>query len=150
MRVGIASDHAGFRLKGEMSERLLNAGYEIMDFGADQLLPEDDYPDYVLPLARAVARGQVERGIAICGSGVGVAIAANKVAGTRALAVAIDDSGWARMGVEQEDVNVLCLGARRLSSEAAWEIVREYLTATSMAKPSSCETRPPICTENTD
>ena len=76
MRVGIAADHGGFSLKEELARRLREAGFEVVDFGPDRLAPEDDYPDYVIPLARAVARGDVERGIAICGSGVGACVAA--------------------------------------------------------------------------
>ncbi len=79
MRVGIATDHGGYSLKAELTERLLTAGYEVIDFGADSLNPADDYPDFVVPLARAVAGGKVDRGIAVCGSGVGASICANKV-----------------------------------------------------------------------
>ena len=84
MRVGIGSDHGGFLLKGQVAEQLRGAGYEVVDFGAHQLTAGDDYPDYIIPLARAVASGEVDRGVALCGSGVGASIAANKVAGVRA------------------------------------------------------------------
>ena len=83
MRVGLASDR-GFNLKGEIAESLRGSGYEVVDFGAHQLNPGDDYPDFIIPLARAVAAGQVTRGVAVCGSGVGASIAANKVPGARA------------------------------------------------------------------
>ncbi len=81
IRVGIAADHGGFVLKGAVAKSLRNAGYEIVDFGALQLDPEDDYPDFIILLARAVTAGQVDRGVALCGSGVGASIAANKVPG---------------------------------------------------------------------
>ena len=81
MRVGIGGDHGGFSLKEEVGRRLREAGYEVVDFVARSLTPDDDYPDFVIPLAQAVARGEVERGIAICGSGVGASVAANKVSG---------------------------------------------------------------------
>ena len=79
MRVGIAADHGGFALKEQVAESLRASGYEVVDFGAHQLNPGDDYPDFIIPLARAVAAGEVERGVALCGSGVGASIAANKV-----------------------------------------------------------------------
>ncbi len=83
-RVGIAADHGGFALKGQLVELLRGSGYEVVDFGAHQLNPADDYPDFIIPMARAVAAGEVERGVALCGSGVGASIAANKVGGVRA------------------------------------------------------------------
>src|ERR1700691_2459960 len=79
MRIGIAADHGGFILKGELAESLRGAGYEVVDLGAHQLNPGDDYPDFIIPLANAVAAAEIERGVALCGSGVGAAIAANKV-----------------------------------------------------------------------
>ena len=103
MRVGIAADHGGFALKEQLAELLRGSGYEIVDFGAHQLNPEDDYPDFVIPLARAVAAGQVERGVAICGSGVGASVAANKVAGVRA--GLIHDVFSAHQGVEDDNMN---------------------------------------------
>jgi ribose 5-phosphate isomerase B len=81
MRIGIATDHGGFGLKEELLAHLRDAGYEVVDLGAHSLNPSDDYPDFVIPLARAVAAGEVERGVALCGSGVGAAVCANKVAG---------------------------------------------------------------------
>jgi ribose 5-phosphate isomerase B len=80
MHIGIAADHGGFELKGQVAQALRDSGHEVRDFGADHLNPGDDYPDFVIPLAKAVAGGEVERGLAICGSGVGASIAANKVA----------------------------------------------------------------------
>ena len=84
MRIGIAADHGGFGLKQDLRSRLTAAGHDIVDFGADRLEPGDDYPDFVTPLARAVASGTVERGVAVCGSGVGASVCANKVPGVRA------------------------------------------------------------------
>ena len=87
MRIGIASDHGGFELKAYLSTALKGAGHEVVDFGAKELVAEDDYPDFVIPMARAVASGEVTRGLAICDSGVGACIAANKVPGVRAAAL---------------------------------------------------------------
>ena len=84
MCIGVAADHGGFALKSELVARLRDAGYEIKDFGAMAYNAEDDYPDFIAPLARAVAAGEVTRGIAFCGSGVGACVAANKIAGARA------------------------------------------------------------------
>ena len=105
MRVGIATDHGGFSLKDELVTRLRAAGHDVVEFGAYALDPADDYPDFVVPLARAVVAGQVERGVAICGSGVGASICANKVAGARAALVA--DHFSARQGVEDDHLNIL-------------------------------------------
>ena len=110
MRIGIAADHGGFELKVQLTAALKAAGYEVADFGAHELVTGDDYPDFVVPLARAVARGEVTRGLAICGSGVGACVAANKVAGVRA--ALITDSFSAHQGVEDDDMNVMCLGGR--------------------------------------
>jgi len=127
LRVGIACDHGGFELKAFLAERLREAGFEVRDFGAHRLAPDDDYPDYVVPLAEAVRRGEVERGIAVCGSGVGACIAANKVPGVRA--ALIHESFSARQGVEDDNMNVICLGGRVLQPEFAWELVRTFLDA---------------------
>ncbi len=102
MRVGIASDHGEFALKGQIAESLRALRYEVIDFGAHQLNLADDYPDFIVPLARAIAAGQVERGVALCGSGVGAAIAANKVHGVRA--GLIHDVFSARQAVEDDDM----------------------------------------------
>jgi ribose 5-phosphate isomerase B len=127
MRVGIASDHGDFALKGEVAESLRATGYEVVDFGAQELNPEDDYPDFIIPLARAVAAGEVERGVALCGSGVGASIAANKVAGVRA--GLIHDVFSAHQGVEDDDMNVFCLGGKVIGSALAWELVETFLAA---------------------
>ncbi len=127
MRVGIAADHGGFTLKGQIAEALRGAGHEVADFGAERMEPTDDYPDFVIPLARAVATGQVERGIAICGSGVGACIAANKVSGVRAALVT--DVYSAHQGVEHDDMNLLCLGAWVTGYALAWDLVKAFLSA---------------------
>jgi ribose 5-phosphate isomerase B len=127
MRIGIAADHGGFTLKSEITERLRSEGHEVEDFGAFQLDPADDYPDFVIPLARAIAAHQVERGIAICGSGVGACIAANKIPAVRA--GLIHDSFSAHQGVEDDDMNMLCLGARVCGASLAAELIRIYLAA---------------------
>jgi ribose 5-phosphate isomerase B len=127
MRVGIATDHGGFGLKNDLTARLRSAGHEVLDFGANQLDPFDDYPDYVIPLARAVAAGKVERGIAVCGSGVGANVAANKVPGVRAALV--HDHFSAHQGVEDDNMNVMCLGGRIIGPSLACELVETFLTA---------------------
>lgn len=125
MRVGIAADHGAFALKGQLEESLRKAGYEVVDFGAHQLNPADDYPDFIIPLARAVAAGEVERGIALCSSGIGTSIAANKIPGIRA--GLIHDVFSARQGVEDDDMNVFCLGGKVIGSALAWELVETFL-----------------------
>jgi len=127
MRVGIATDHGGFDLKQELAARLRAAGHELVDFGADRLDPADDYPDFVIPLARAVASRAVERGLAVCGSGVGASICASKIAGVRAALVS--DHYSAKQGVEHDDMNVLCVCGRTLGVEAAWDLVTAFLSA---------------------
>jgi len=106
---------------------LREAHYEMVDFGDKQPKPDDDYPDFVVPLARAVTRGEVDRGVAICGNGVGACIAANKVPGVRACL--IHEHFSARQGVEDDDMNVICLGGRVVANTFAWELVRTFLHA---------------------
>lgn len=127
MRIGVATDHGGFGLKDALVHRLIAAGHEVIDFGAYSVQPDDDYPDYVIPLARAVADGEVERGIAVCGSGVGAEVCANKIPGVRA--GLIGDHFSARQGVEDDHMNVLCMGGRTIGLEVAWEIVETFLAA---------------------
>jgi ribose 5-phosphate isomerase B len=127
MRVGIATDHGGFGLKEDLLARLKAAGHEVVDFGADVLNQGDDYPDFVTPLARAVAAGKVERGVAVCGSGVGASVCANKIAGVRAGLVG--DHFSARQGVEDDHMNVICMGGRTLGPFAAWDILEAFLAA---------------------
>jgi ribose 5-phosphate isomerase B len=127
MRMGIAADHGGFILKGEVTEFLRGKGYEIEDFGAYQMDSEDDYPDFVIPLARAIAARTVDRGVALCGSGVGASITANKIPGVRA--GLIHDAFSAHQGVEDDDMNVFCLGARVIGRSLALELIDIFLTA---------------------
>ena len=125
MRVGIATDHGGFGLKEDLVVRLRAAGHEIVDFGAKALNPDDDYPDFVIPLARDVAAGGVERGIAVCGSGVGASVCANKIPGVRAGLVS--DHFSARQGVEDDHMNIICMGGRTIGPYAAWDILEQFL-----------------------
>ena len=127
MRVGIASDHGGFVLKEEIAKLLRDSAYEVVDFGALQPNPGDDYPDYVIPLAKAVATGEVDRGIALCGSGVGASICANKIAGVRA--GLIHDVFSAHQGVEDDDMNVFSLGGQVIGPALAWELIQTFLNA---------------------
>lgn len=127
MHIGIASDHGGFQLKNHLLATLKNAGHQVTDFGAFELLIEDDYPDFVIPLARAVAEHKITRGLAVCGSGVGACVAANKVRGVRA--ALITDPFSAHQGVEDDDMNVMCLGGLVVGYALAWDLVRAFLAA---------------------
>lgn len=127
LRIGIAADHGGFELKVQLVAALTFAGYRVKDFGAFELKDGDDYPDYVVPLAKAVSVGKVTRGLAICGSGVGACIAANKIHGVRA--ALISDSFSAHQGVEDDDMNVMCLGGGIIGAALAWELVQAFLSA---------------------
>jgi len=126
-RIGIAADHGGFELKHYLVNMLRGAGRQLVDFGDDALRLDDDYPDFAVPLGRAVARGEIDRGIAICGSGVGVCVAANKVKGVRACV--IHDIFSAHQGVEDDHLNVMCLGGRVVGEALAWELVQAFLAA---------------------
>ena len=127
MRVGIASDHGGFVLKEDLVTKLRTAGHEVIDFGANQLSKGDDYPDFVVPLAQALVAGELDRGVAVCGSGVGASIAANKIHGVRA--GLIHDVFSARQGVEDDDMNVFCLGGKVIGATLAWELVETFLAS---------------------
>ncbi len=127
-RVGIAADHAGFELKEYLVRMLLEKGYEVIDYGNKELNLSDDYPDYVIPLARAVADNKVVKGIAICGSGVGACIAANKIAGVRACL--IHEKFSAKQGVEDDNMNIICLGGRVVNKPLAQELTLIFLKAT--------------------
>jgi ribose 5-phosphate isomerase B len=127
MRVGIAADHGGFGLKEDLIAQLRAAGHDVVDFGADKLSPDDDYPDFVVPLAEAVAAAMVERGVAVCGSGVGASICANKIPGVRA--ALIHDHFSAGQGVEDDHMNIICLGGRTVGPSVAWELVQTFLAA---------------------
>jgi ribose 5-phosphate isomerase B len=133
MRVGIATDHGGFGLKEDLVARLHAAGHEVIDFGADKLSPDDDYPDFVVPLAQAVAVGTVQRGVAVCGSGVGASVCANKIPGIRA--ALIHDHFSAGQGVEDDHMNVICLGGRTVGPSVAWELVQTFLAAEESQAP---------------
>lgn len=126
LRVAIASDHGGFALKNELVARL-GSRYDIEDLGAQEFDAEDDYPDFARMVARAVVSGRARRGVLVCGSGVGACIAANKVPGIRASLC--HDTYSAHQGVEHDDMNVLCLGARVVGTELALELVTAFLEA---------------------
>ncbi|MFC2122416.1 ribose 5-phosphate isomerase B [Bacteroidota bacterium] len=126
LRVAMGADHGGFALKNELV-KLLGEAYETLDVGAHVLDPQDDYPDFTIAVARAVASGEAQRGIIICGSGVGACVAANKVPGIRACLC--HDTYSAHQGVEHDDMNVLCLGARVIGDELAVELVTVFLQA---------------------
>jgi ribose 5-phosphate isomerase B len=126
-RIGIAADHGGFDLKQYLVGKLREAGHEVIDFGDQEPARDDDYPDFVIPLARAVARGGMGRGVAVCGSGVGACIAANKVPGVRACL--IHETFSARQGVEDDNLNIICLGGLVVGHALAWELVQTFLAA---------------------
>jgi len=127
MKIGIAADHGGYKLKEIIHPFLVKLGHEVIDFGAYKLDNADDYPDFVIPLAQSVAGGEVERGIAICGSGVGASVAANKIKGVRA--ALINDHFSAHQGVEDDDLNIICLGGRVTGNMAAEEYIEAFLNA---------------------
>ncbi len=127
MRIGVAGDHAGLELKDAVVGWLKQSAHEVIDLGPHEYDPDDDYPDYALKLAEAVASGRVQRGVLVCGSGVGASVAANKVPGVRA---AICHDGYtAHQGVEHDDMNVLCLGGRVIGPEVARELVAAFVGA---------------------
>jgi ribose 5-phosphate isomerase B len=136
MKIGIAADHGGYEMKQTLTARLRQAGHAVTDFGAPVLDPDNDYPDYVVPLARAVAAGDVERGIVICGSGVGASVAANKVPGIRA--GLCHDHYSVRQGVEDDNMNVLCLGGRVMGIEVAWDHALTFISATFSGAERHC------------
>ena len=127
MRIAVGADHAGFALKELLVPWLRASGHEVDDLGAKALVPDDDYPDLALPVARAVQSASAERGIIVCGSGVGACVAVNKVRGVRASVC--HDTYSAHQGVEHDDMNVLCLGARIVGGELAAELVNAFVTA---------------------
>lgn len=126
MRIAIGADHGGFHLKNSMVTFLIDKGYEVLDLGADSAEPSD-YPDYARAVAGAVLSGKAERGVLICGSGVGASVAANKFPGIRA--ALCHDTYSAHQGVEHDDMNVLCLGAWVVGPELAKEISKSFLAA---------------------
>jgi len=127
MKIGIAADHGGYKLKETLHPFLIKLGHEVIDFGAYKLDNADDYPDFVIPLAKAVADGEIERGIAVCGSGVGASVAVNKIAGVRG--ALINDHFSAHQGVEDDNLNILCLGGRITGYMAAEEYVEAFINA---------------------
>ncbi|MCH1521596.1 MAG: RpiB/LacA/LacB family sugar-phosphate isomerase [Arenicellales bacterium] len=127
MQIGIAADHGGFGLKEQLTLWLRDAGHAVEDFGAHQLNIQDDYPDYIVPLARSVASGKNDRGIAVCGSGVGASVAANKIDGIRC--GLCHDHFSSRQGVEDDHMNIVCLGGRVIGVELAWDVVTAFLSA---------------------
>lgn len=126
-KIGLAADHGGFDLKEIISGYLKENGYEVVDFGAHTMNKDDDYPDFVIPLAQAISEDKIIRGIAICGSGVGASIAANKIKGVRA--ALINDYFSAYQGVEDDHMNLLCLGGRVTGYASALEYVKAFLKA---------------------
>jgi ribose 5-phosphate isomerase B len=125
--MGIATDHGGFGLKDDLVARLGAAGHAVVDFGAHHLESGDDYPDFVVPPARAAVARSVERGVAICGSGVGASVCANKIRGVRAGLVAENFS--AHQGLEDDHMNIICMGGRQVGPFLAWELVAAFLKA---------------------
>ncbi|RZJ70731.1 RpiB/LacA/LacB family sugar-phosphate isomerase [Flavobacterium sp.] len=127
MKIGIAADHAGFEQKQIVLRELRDAGFDVEDYGAFSYDANDDYPDIIVPLAEAISKKEVEKGIAICGSGVGVSIAANKIKGVRA--ALITENYSAHQGVEHDDMNLLCLGGRVLGAALLSELIQTFLNA---------------------
>jgi ribose 5-phosphate isomerase B len=127
VKIAIAADHAGVALKALLREDLAALGHEVHDLGAFEVEPQDDYPDFAERVAEAILAGKAERGIIVCGSGVGVSIAANKFPGLRA--GVCHDTYSARQGVEHDDMNVLCLGERVIGPELARQVVRAFAEA---------------------
>ncbi len=127
MKIAIGADHGGFELKTFLVDLLKNQNYEVIDAGNIELDPKDDYPDFAINVAEIISSGKVEKGIVICGSGVGACITANKIKGVRACLC--HDTYSAHQGVEHDAMNVLCLGARIIGVELAKEIVTSFLKA---------------------
>ena len=134
MRVAFAADHAGAALKDELRRRLEAAGlgHDVVDLGGDGSNPQDDYPDFAARLGYPGRDGEADRGVLICGSGVGASVAANKIRGVRT--AVCHDTYSAHQGVEHDDMNVLCLGSEVVGAELAAELVRAFLGATFVAE----------------
>jgi ribose 5-phosphate isomerase B len=128
MKVAVGADHAGFALKNTLADRIRGHGHEVADLGAHEYAPGDDYPDFSIAVAEAVAQGRADRGVIVCGSGVGASVAANKVRGARA--ALCHDTYSARQGVEHDDLNVLCVGGRVIGDALAAEVLDAFLGAT--------------------
>jgi ribose 5-phosphate isomerase B len=127
MKIGVAADHGGFEMKRQLAKLLATEGHEVVDFGNQAYDADDDYPDFTIPLARAVATGDVKRGVLVCGSGVGASVAANKVNGVRA--ALCEDHFSARQGVEDDDMNIVCFGGRTMGIALAWDCTKNFLDA---------------------
>lgn len=127
MKIALAADHGGFELKNNILSLLKEKEYDVLDLGNKKYDPSDDYPDFAILLAKAVASGQVNRGILICGSGVGACITANKIKGVRASVC--HDVYSAHQGVEHDDMNILCLGARIIGNKLAEDLVFAFINA---------------------
>ena len=127
MRIALGTDHAGFELRAQLAVMLNELGHDVQDVGAYVHDPTDDYPDFAVGVANAIVSGAAERGVLVCGSGVGASIAANKVPGIRA--AMCHDSYSAHQGVEHDDMNVLCMGARVIGVELAREVLHAFLNA---------------------
>src|SRR5260370_24890603 len=125
MKIGVAADHGGFEMKRRLVKLLVTEAHEVIDFGNKVYDSEDDYPDFAIPLARAVANGTVKRGVLVCGSGVGASVAANKMKGVRA--AVCEDQFSARQGVEDDDMNIVCFGGRTIGIALAWECPKNFL-----------------------
>jgi ribose 5-phosphate isomerase B len=126
VRIAVGGDHAGFAMKTEIASLLAASGHQVEDVGASDASPSD-YPDFARRVAQRVVSGDCERGVLVCGSGVGASVAANKVPGIRA--ALCHDTFSARQGVEDDDMNVLCLGARVIGPSLAQEVLRAFLAA---------------------
>ncbi len=133
MKIAMAADHRGFTLKEQIKTALLQAQFETVDFGAYSCAPGDDYADFVVPMAQSVGHGDIDRGIAICGSGIGASIVANKVRNVRAGLV--HDLFSAQQGVEDDSMNVICLGAQIDQFPFAWELIQKFLQARFKSEP---------------
>jgi ribose 5-phosphate isomerase B len=136
MRIAVGSDHGGYPLNKRIVDMLRLAGHDVLDFGTNDGAQPDDYPDYAYAVGSAVQLGQAERGILVCGSGVGVAVAANKLAGVRACLC--HDTYSAHQGVEHDNINVLCIGARIVGAELALELVRAFVGAKFSGEERHC------------
>ena len=136
LTVALAADHGGFELKNQLASWLKESGFNVCDLGAEKFDPVDDYPDFALDLAQFVTGERAERGILICGSGIGACVTANKIPGARA--AICHDTYSARQGVEHDDVNILCLGARVIGPETAMEVVTAFLKATFSGEDRHC------------
>lgn len=151
MKVGVGADHGGFEMKQQLAKLLAAEGHEVVDFGNEVQDNNDDYPDFAIPLARAVATGAIERGVLVCGSGVGASVAANKIEGARA--ALCHDHFSARQGVEDDNLNILCFGGRTTGIAIAWECTQNFLSARfsgaerhrrRLAKVTQLETQQPV------